>query len=99
MSNRNERTEGTAEKLRGKLKKGIGRILGNPRLQAEGRSAEARGRGRVAAAKTRERAKGRAQQLLGAAKNRVGRVLGNPKMITEGKARELGGEARQKANR
>jgi uncharacterized protein YjbJ (UPF0337 family) len=99
MNNRSEKTEGAAEKLGGKLKKGIGRILGSPRVRAEGQAAEARGRNRVASAKSRERAKGRAEQLLGAAKKRVGRVLGSQKMITGGKAKELVGEARQKANR
>jgi uncharacterized protein YjbJ (UPF0337 family) len=99
MSNQSERSEGAAQKLGGRLKKGIGRLLGNRRLEAEGRATEVRGRTRVAAAKSRERVRGKAEQLVGAAKNRVGRVIGNARMSAEGKAKELKGEARQKANR
>jgi uncharacterized protein YjbJ (UPF0337 family) len=99
MSNQSERSEGTAEKLGGKLKKGVGRLLGNRRLEAKGRATELKGNARIAAAKSSERAKGKAESLIGAAKNRVGRVIGNERMIVGGKAKELKGEARQRGNR
>jgi len=99
MSNASEKSEGTAQKLGGKLKKGVGRLLGNRRMEAEGRGEELKGRARVATAKTSERARGKVERLAGAAKNRVGRVIGNERMIAEGKAKELKGEARQKVNR
>src|SRR3954465_3533364 len=38
MSNQSEKSEGTAQRLGGKLKKGIGRVLGNRRLEAKGRA-------------------------------------------------------------
>ncbi len=99
MSNQSDKSEGTAEKLGGKMKKGLGRLLGNRRMEAEGSAKEARGRTRVAAARSSERARGTAERLVGAAKNRVGRLLGNERMIAEGKAKELRGAARQKVNR
>ena len=99
MSNQSEKSEGTVEKLGGKLKKGVGRLLGNRRMEAKGRAKELKGQGRVAAARSRERLKGSAQRIAGAAKNRVGRAIGNERMIAEGKAKELEGEARNKANR
>lgn len=99
MNNHNERSEGTAEKLGGKLKKGVGRLLGNRRLEAEGRANELKGDARVAAAKSSERTKGKAEELVGAAKNRIGHVIGNERMVAEGKVKELKGEARQKSNK
>jgi uncharacterized protein YjbJ (UPF0337 family) len=99
MNNQNEKSEGTAQKLGGKLKKGIGRLLGNRRLEAKGRATELKGGARVDAAKSRERARGKAEGLIGAAKNRLGQVIGNERMIAQGKAKELKGEARQKTNK
>jgi uncharacterized protein YjbJ (UPF0337 family) len=99
MNNQSEKSEGTAQKLGGKLKKGVGRLLGNRRLEAKGRATELDGGARVGAAKSRERAKGKAEELIGAAKNRVGHVIGNERMIAEGKGKELKGSARQKTNK
>jgi uncharacterized protein YjbJ (UPF0337 family) len=99
MSNQSEKSEGTAQKIGGKLKKGVGRLLGNRRLEAKGRAKEIEGHARVSSAKSSERARGKAERLAGAVKNRVGRVIGNERMIATGKAKELKGEAREKANR
>src|SRR5258708_39267295 len=95
MNNQNEKSEGTAQKLGGKLKKGIGRLLGNRRLEAKGRATELKGAARVGAAKSRERARGKAEGLIGAAKNRVGQVIGNERVIDQGNATELKGGGRQ----
>jgi uncharacterized protein YjbJ (UPF0337 family) len=99
MSNQGEKSEGAAQKIGGKFKKGVGRLLGNRRLEAKGKAKELRGRARVASAKTSERARGKAERLAGAVKSRVGRVIGNERMMITGKAKELKGEAREKANR
>jgi uncharacterized protein YjbJ (UPF0337 family) len=98
MSNHSERTHGTADKLGGKLKKRLGRILYDRRIEVEGRAKEFTGRARVASARGRERARGAAEQLVGAAKNRVGRVIGNERMIVEGRLEQLEGRARRKAS-
>jgi uncharacterized protein YjbJ (UPF0337 family) len=99
MSNQSERSVGTAEKLGGRLKKRLGRLLYDRRIEAEGRAKELTGRARVASARSRERARGAAEQLVGAAKNRVGRVIGNERMIIEGRLKQLEGRARRRAMR
>ena len=99
MSNASKRSEGAAEKLGGKIKRSIGKLIGNERMEAEGRAKELKGTAKVESAKAAERAKGQVQEVAGAAKNRVGAVIDNEQMQVEGKAKELEGEARQKANR
>ncbi len=46
MSNESKRAEGAAEELGGKLKKGLGKILGNEQMQAEGKAKELEGEAR-----------------------------------------------------
>ncbi len=72
MRNETQRSEGAAERLGGKIKKGIGRALGNERMTAEGRARELKGTTKEESAKASERTKGKIEQLTGAMKNRVG---------------------------
>jgi uncharacterized protein YjbJ (UPF0337 family) len=99
MSNVSRRSEGAAERLGGKIKRSIGKLIGNEQMEAEGRAKELSGTAKVESAKAAERAKGHVQEVAGAAKNRVGAVIDNEQMQVEGKAKELEGEARRKANR
>ena len=99
MSNASKRSEGAAEKLGGKLKGAVGKVLGNERMEAEGRAKEIKGTAKEEAAKAAERAKGKREEVVGAVKNRIGAVIDNEQMEAEGKVKELKGEARQKANR
>jgi uncharacterized protein YjbJ (UPF0337 family) len=99
MGNATNRGEGAAERLGGKIKAGIGKLIGNERMEAEGRAQELRGTAKEEAAKAGERAKGKVDEVMGAAKNRVGAVVDDEQMKAEGKAKELAAEARQKANR
>jgi len=98
MSNASKRSEGAAEKLGGKIKGGIGKLVGNERMQAEGAVSEAKGRAKEQAAKAAGRVQGTVEEATGALKNRVGAALGNTKMRAAGKLRELKGQARQRAN-
>jgi uncharacterized protein YjbJ (UPF0337 family) len=98
MSNESKRAEGAAEELGGKLKKGVGKVIGNEQMQAEGIVKEKKGEAKQEAAKAAERTKGKVEEIAGAVKNRVGAVIDNEEMQAEGKATELAGEARQKAN-
>ena len=98
MSNASKRSEGAAEKLGGKIKAGMGKLVGNERMEAEGAAKEAKGRDKEQDAKAAERGKGKVEEATGAIKNRVGAVIGNEKMQAEGKVRELKGQARQQAN-
>jgi uncharacterized protein YjbJ (UPF0337 family) len=99
MSNASKRSEGAAEKLGGKIKGTIGKLIDNEQMEAEGRAKEVKGAAKEEAAKSAERGKGKVEEATGALKNRVGAVIDNEQMQAEGKARELKGEARQKANR
>lgn len=99
MSNASKRSEGAAEKLGGKLKGAVGKVLGNEQMEAEGRAKELKGASKEETAKAAERAKGKFEKVAGAVKNRVGAVIDDEQMQAEGKVKELKGEARQKANR
>lgn len=99
MSNASERAEAEAQKLGGKIKQTVGKVIGNQQMEAEGVAKELQGDAREAAAKGKERAKGAIEEVAGAIKNRVGHVIDNDLMVAEGKAKELKGEARQKANK
>ncbi len=98
MSNQSKRAEGKAEELGGKIKKGIGKVIGNEQMEAEGLVKEKKGEAKQEAAKSAERTKGKVEEIVGAVKNRVGAVIDNEQMQVEGRAEELKGEARQKAN-
>jgi uncharacterized protein YjbJ (UPF0337 family) len=99
MSNASKRSEGAAEKLGGKIKGAVGKLINNEQMAVEGRAKEVKGRTKEEAAKSAERGKGKLEEATGAIKNRVGAVIDNEQMQAEGKLRELKGEARQKANR
>ncbi|MET9931367.1 MULTISPECIES: CsbD family protein [unclassified Streptomyces] len=49
---------GTADRLRGKLKEITGKITGDRRLETEGRTDQAKAKGREAVREVRERARG-----------------------------------------
>ncbi|AGP33604.1 general stress protein CsbD [Sorangium cellulosum] len=98
MSNESDRNEGAAEEMGGKLKKGLGKLLGDEQMEAEGRAKELKGRVEQEDAKADERARGALEEAAGAIKNRIGKLVDNEQMAAEGKAKELRGENRQKAN-
>lgn len=98
MSNQSKRAEGKAEELGGKIKKGIGKVIDNEQMEAEGLVKEKKGEAKQEAAKSAERTKGKVEEIVGTVKNRVGAVIDNEQMQVEGRAEELQGEARQKAN-
>ena len=99
MGHATNRSEGVAEEIGGKIKKNVGKLIGNEQMEAEGKAKELQGEARQEAAKAAERGKGKVEEVAGAIKNRVGAVIDNEQMQAEGKAKELQGEARQKVNR
>jgi len=99
MSNASKRGEGAAEELGGKIKAGVGKLIGNEQMEAEGRAKELKGKGTQEVAKAGERVKGAAEEAVGAVKSRVGAVIDNEQMEAEGRATELKGEGRQELNR
>ncbi len=99
MSNDANKSEGVAEQLGGKIKQGIGKLVGDDQMVAEGQAKEAKGEAREDAAKAGERAKGKLDEVVGAVKNRVGAIIDDEELQADGKATELDGEARQRSNR
>lgn len=99
MSNTSKRNEGIGEEIGGKIQAGVGKLVGNERMQAEGKAHELSGKAKQAAAKGAERTKGKVQEAVGSAKGAVGAALNDPRIEAEGRAKELEGEARQLANR
>ncbi len=99
MNNPSRRGEGAAEKLGGKVKGAVGKLIGNEQMQAEGKVKEIKGAAKEQSAKSAERTKGKVEEFSGAIKNRVGALIDNKQMQAEGKLKELKGEARQKSNR
>lgn len=93
------RNEGKGEEVGGKIKAGVGKLIGNEQMEAEGRATELKGKAKQAAARNAERTKGQVQEVVGAAKNRVGAILNDEQMEAEGRATELAGEKRKEANR
>ena len=98
MSNQGKRVEGVVDEVVGKVKAGVGNVIGNEQMQAEGRAKELQGVAQQEAAKAAERTKGTVEQVVGTVKNKVGALIGNEQMEVEGKAKELQGDARKKAN-
>ena len=89
--NEQKRAEGAAEEIGGKIKQGIGKVIGNEQMQAEGIVKEKQGEAKQESAKAAERTKGKIEEAVGAVKNRVGAVIDNEQMEAEGKAKELEG--------
>jgi uncharacterized protein YjbJ (UPF0337 family) len=98
MSNLTNRGAGAAGELLGKIKGTVGKVIGNPQMEAEGRAKELQGKNKQAAAKAAERVGGKADEIVGVVKKRVGALIDNEQMEVEGKAKELKGKARQRAN-
>ena len=99
MGSTADKAAGLANEAMGNIKQGVGKLIGNEQMEAEGRAHELKGKAKQEAAKSAERTKGKVQEAVGAVKNRAGAVLDDEQMEAEGRAKELEGEARQELNR
>lgn len=99
MSNAANRADGTTKEVGGKIKAGVGKLIGNRQMEAEGEAKALEGQAQKNAAKAAERAKGGVEETVGAVKNRIGNLVGADQMAAKGRVEELKGEARQKANK
>lgn len=98
MGTNEERIKGKAEEIKGHVKHGVGKAIGNEQMEAEGYAEEAAGEARQDAAKATERVRGAGEELKGKIKNAAGDLIDDEQLEAEGKAEELKGQARQKAN-
>ena len=63
MGNAANRGEGAAEELGGKIKKTVGKVIGNEQMEAEGKAKELKGEAKQEAAKAGERTKGEVEEV------------------------------------
>jgi uncharacterized protein YjbJ (UPF0337 family) len=77
-----------ADELKGRVKKGVGKVAGDERLQAEGEAD-------VAEARTRRKTKGALREVGGTLKEGVGKLSGDETTEVEGKAERLRGKSEQ----
>jgi len=57
MTNMNKRVEGGAEAIGGKIKGGVGKLIGNKQMQVAGKARELEGKAKQQFAKTADRVK------------------------------------------
>ncbi len=93
-----KRGEGAAERIGGKIEKGIGKVVGSERLESEGRAKELKGEAKEEAAKAAARTKATIEEAEGVVKRGVGTAVGSEKLEAEGTAKQKAGEARHRAN-
>lgn len=74
------------DELKGRLKKGLGKLTGNTRLEAEG-GVEA------GVARTKRKTKGVFDEAGGAVQEGIGKLTGNLGTQAKGTAKKLGGRA------
>ena len=77
---------GRGKELKGSVKEGAGKLLGNEKLEAKGRAEKTAGR-------TRRRAGGAAKEVVGTAKAGAGKLTRNKDLELEGKAQREAGLA------
>jgi uncharacterized protein YjbJ (UPF0337 family) len=99
MSNQTKRIEGTAKELGGKIQKGVGNLIGNEQMEAEGHLNELKGKTVKEGAKAAERVKGTVEEVAGSVKRKVGALLDDTTMEAKGMAEKALGTARKEANR
>jgi len=98
MDENKERGKGKLEEIGGSIKKNLGDLTGNERMEAEGKADQMQGQGRQEVAKGVGRAKGGLEELKGNVKQGLGDMTDNERMQAEGKADELKGESRKNFN-
>lgn len=63
MSHASKKVEGTVEEIGGKIKQTVGEVLGNEKMEAEGRMKKVAGHAKHEAAETAERVKEKVDDL------------------------------------
>jgi uncharacterized protein YjbJ (UPF0337 family) len=80
---------GSGKELKGGLKEGVGKLIGNEKLEAKGHAEKVQGR-------TRRRAGGLAKEVKGTAKQGAGKLTGDIDLEFEGKAQAKAGRAQSR---
>ena len=92
----NNRPEGIGQQVKGVLKEGLGKIIGDAKLTADGAAERATGQARAVGADgdsvigiDTDRIAGVGHQLKGALKEGLGSLAGNPELAAEGTSDEM----------
>lgn len=101
----NDRIEGVSHQVKGAVKRALGRMIGDAKLDTDGAAEKASGDAEIAAASTSERVvridtdriKGVAHQLEGALKEASGCVTANPDLRQAGIAEHEAGRVQNPA--
>lgn len=72
------------DEMKGSVKEGVGKLVGNERMEAEGAAERT-------AAKAERETKGAANQVAGNAKMAAGKLVGNDRLHAEGQAQDAKG--------
>lgn len=96
MGTKQQRLEGTGEKIAGRTKQHVGRAIGDEGMRAEGEAKEMKGEGRRTLARGVDRVKGAASEALGRMKQRAGRATNNRSMQARGTAKRAKGSANRR---
>jgi uncharacterized protein YjbJ (UPF0337 family) len=92
---------GLGHQLKGAVKAGLGRVIGDAKLVADGNAEQASGTAQTAAGDAiasafgvdKDRLEGVGHQLKGAAKLGLGKLIGDGKLVAEGTAERASGKA------
>ena len=95
---KNSRARGRNQAIAGKVKQGLGKLIGNKQMEAEGTIEVIRGEADEASVKASERAIGAGQELGGTLKHAIGDLIENPELAIEGQAEAIKGKHRQDDN-
>ncbi|MEI6179823.1 MAG: CsbD family protein [Chloroflexales bacterium] len=98
MAKNNSRVHGRNQALAGKVKQGVGKLIGDEQLEAAGASEVIQGEANEAAAQAAERTIGAVEELRGTIKSTVGNLIASPALTSEGQTEIKRGKRRQSAN-
>ncbi|HEY2940856.1 MAG TPA: CsbD family protein [Vicinamibacteria bacterium] len=93
-----EQMKGAGQQAKGKAKETAGRVVGNPRLEVEGKLEKNVGKVRQAVARPMEAVKGTAQEAKGTLKRSIGEAAGDPDLAGQGEAERVAGKVRRRTN-
>ncbi|KAI9088801.1 hypothetical protein DFS34DRAFT_640124 [Phlyctochytrium arcticum] len=91
-------TTGTGDQYMGSAKETVGNLVGNERLQAEGKAQNAKGVASQEAAKAGNRAEAAGENVGGMGKQVLGAVTGNDSKEAEGRAQRAKADVKDKIN-
>jgi len=89
---------GAKDRVVGGAKETFGKVVGNERMQAEGKQQNLQGKAEIEAARAHQEVKGRTEELTGQAKETYGNLAGDTQKKVEGQMEQTQGSARRATN-